>query len=113
MDDGGTTTERPVTQVVKGEVSSDRAQRPDLASYVGELFQIFCNFPNEVRHLGRVPCAKRSLYTGILAGGLVSALALAISGTILLREILHACLGRLASLRYGFFTYLGVSIVSW
>jgi len=84
IDDGGI-TERPATQVISE--ASGRAQRPGLANYASELFGIFCNFPSEVRHFGKVPCAKRSLYTGILAGGLVSALTLVITGTVLLQGI--------------------------
>lgn len=45
-----------------------------------ELGRIIANLPAELRQFGRIPCAQRSLYSGILLGGIVSALFLVITG---------------------------------
>jgi hypothetical protein len=49
-------------------------------AYIQTLGGIFSNLPTELESFGKIPCAQRSLYTGILAGGLVSAISLVITG---------------------------------
>lgn len=44
------------------------------------LRDITVNLPTELGQFGRIPCAQRSLYSGILLGGIVSALSLALTG---------------------------------
>lgn len=70
--------EKEASVVVK---STQNATKPGLAEYGSSLKDIIVNLPSELKSFGSIPCAQRSLYTGILAGGIVSAAALIVSGT--------------------------------
>ena len=56
--------------------------RPAEPSRADALLGILKDLPGELGRFGSIPCAQRSLYTGILAGGVVSAVALLLSGTV-------------------------------
>ena len=58
-----------------GEIQKSRS-----LEYIRTLGGIFSNLPTEFGNFGKIPCAQRSLYTGILAGGIVSAISLVITG---------------------------------
>lgn len=61
-------------------VQEAKDKRPLASDYINTVKEIFTNLPYEVRNLGSIPCAQRSLYTGVLTGGVVSAIALVLTG---------------------------------
>ena len=44
------------------------------------LWQIVTNLPSELQRFGSIPCAQQSLYTGIIVGGVSSAILIAATG---------------------------------
>lgn len=49
--------------------------------YAVEAGRILCNLPDELRGFGQIPCAQRSLYTGVLAGGITTLVSVVLTGT--------------------------------
>lgn len=58
------------------------------------LKDMVVNLPTELKQFGRIPCAQRSLYSGILLGGIVSALSLVLTG---IDTCVHTCTSFLTS----------------
>lgn len=69
-------------------------------SSLAELKKIISNFPQELSKLADIPCFQISWYCGCLSGSIVSAL-------LLMRS------GKLSALKIGFWTFLGVNVISW
>lgn len=60
--------------------SPQESRSPGPSDYFSVLRRIVANLPGELGGFGSIPCAQRSLYTGILAGGVVSAASLIVTG---------------------------------
>lgn len=81
----GDPTRGPIGESLRGDSSTtlvSKVSGPEDRStlYLEALRDILFNLPTELGNFGRIPCAQRSIYSGVLVGGIVSAISLICTG---------------------------------